>query len=39
MARKRGKRNSYGVLVEKRKEDLRWEVKRKAIFIQAWIKP
>jgi hypothetical protein len=25
--------------VEKRKEDVRWEVRRKAIFIQDWTKP
>jgi hypothetical protein len=26
-------------MVEKRKEDLRWEVRRKALFIQGWTKP
>jgi hypothetical protein len=39
VASRRGKRRSYNVLVEKRKEDLRWEVRRKAIFIQGWTKP
>ena len=39
MASRRGKRHSYSVLVEKRKEDLRWEVRCKAIFTQGWERP
>jgi len=38
VAGRRGKRHSYTVLVERRKEDLRWEVRCKAIFIQSWTK-
>lgn len=39
MTSRGGKRHSYSVMVEKRKEDLRWEVRRKALFIQGWTKP